>query len=289
MKLSDSAKSGYQVSLRQISKWAGDEVATSINRKMVQTLHDTVSQTRPASAKAMICALRLLFSWAEKHALAPPHSNPVIKIDSDYKAKKGVIWTPEQVAHFAATADGMGYFSIGTAVLINEWMGQRLGDVLAIRIGDYRNGLIYIKQSKTRAEVMIPVDDIPSVKKRIAEQISRNEAEGFRDGPLILRNIERISEGGGHYSKSFFSRYFSLARAECARAMPEMKDLIFKDLRHTAVTRMAEAGAEIPQIAAVTGHSFQTCQVLVDRYNIRTAKMARSAISRRLNAEGKQS
>ena len=42
-------------------------------------------------------------------------------------------------------------------------------------------------------------------------------------------------------------------------------DLHFHDLRGTAVTRLALAGATVPEIASMTGHSLKTVQETLDR------------------------
>ena len=51
-----------------------------------------------------------------------------------------------------------------------------------------------------------------------------------------------------------------------------------RDLRRTAVVRLAEAGATVPQIAAVTGWSIDDCQSIVDVYLPRRTEVALSAI-----------
>ena len=51
-----------------------------------------------------------------------------------------------------------------------------------------------------------------------------------------------------------------------------------RDLRRTAMVRMAEAGATTPQIAAVSGHSIDSCQKILDVYLPRRADIALGAI-----------
>ena len=51
-----------------------------------------------------------------------------------------------------------------------------------------------------------------------------------------------------------------------------------RDLRRTAVVRLAEAGATVPQIAAVTGWSIDYCQRIVDVYLPRRTEVALTAI-----------
>src|SRR3546814_1856244 len=64
-----------------------------------------------------------------------------------------------------------------------------------------------------------------------------------------------------------------------------MNELWFMHLRHTAVTRNAEAGVSVPRIAGVTGHKLKSVEDIIDRYLVRTGKMAREAFRQRLEAE----
>lgn len=40
-----------------------------------------------------------------------------------------------------------------------------------------------------------------------------------------------------------------------------------RDLRRTGIVRLAEAGATTPQIAALSGHSIDYCQRIIDTYS----------------------
>jgi integrase len=53
-----------------------------------------------------------------------------------------------------------------------------------------------------------------------------------------------------------------------------------RDLRRTAMIRMAEAGATLPQIASVSGHSIESTQKILDTYLPRNRDLAEIAISR---------
>jgi len=45
-----------------------------------------------------------------------------------------------------------------------------------------------------------------------------------------------------------------------------LAELQFRHLRHTAVTRLAEAGVSDSRIASVTGHSPRSIVSIIDRY-----------------------
>ena len=49
-------------------------------------------------------------------------------------------------------------------------------------------------------------------------------------------------------------------------------------MRGTAVTLLAEAGASIPQICSITGHSLQSATRILERYLAKTAALSSAAI-----------
>lgn len=275
--LSPSTKAGYTHNFKIISSWAGDAPVKSITAKAVQALYEGMRDERPALAASVIRTLRLLMQHGIRENWIT--ENPAAKPGLKHKAKKGTIWSPEAVRHFVKTADEMDLFSLGTAVMLNEWIGQRRGDVIDITPAAYRGGCLHICQNKTTADTILPVDLIPALKARLDEQMARNAK--FETPPTKLIPME----SGQDWQESWFTHQVANVRAIAIQTMPEMEGLIFKDLRHTAVTRLAEVGCPIPQIAAITGHSFRTCQEIVDRYNIRTKQMAVEAFNLRIAAE----
>ncbi len=279
-KLADKTRADYANYLKLIEEWAGAEQAAHITAKSIQNLYEAHKKKKPRKAAYLIQVLRVLLNFAERESLIPKNTNPATRPMLDYKAKKGTPWSPSDVAAFVAQADRMDHRAVGTAVMLNEWLGQRRGDLLRLSMAAYRDGCLHIRQGKTGAEVVLPVDLVPELKARIEMQAAVNKKRKTPGTALIQQ------ANGKPYTADGFMSVFEDVRAAAAKKTPTVKKLLFKDLRHTAVTRLAEAGAEIPMIAAVTGHSFKACQDIVDRYNIRTTKMAQEAFKRRLTAEG---
>lgn len=275
--LAPKTKQSYALYTTLIERWAGDAPARTITPPLVQRLYEAHQHT-PAKASYMIRVLRVVMSHAERLGWIPKGSNPASKPMIKYRAAKGKPWSPAAVATFVRHADRLDEFAIGTAVYINEWFGQRLGDLLEIKGSDYKNGSITLDQNKTGASVTLPVDQVPHIRDRIHEQIMRNKNP---DGPIIQK-----ADGTG-MSVSWVSHRSAEIRDAGVADCPDLVGLILKDLRHTAVQRLAEAGAQIPEIAAITGHSFRTAQSIIDRYNVRTIRMAQSAFTKRLNAQTK--
>lgn len=278
--LSPRTQKDYAFYLNAIAAWAGPERATAITPLMVQKLYEHTQNQSARKAAYIIQVLRLLYNFAGRKNVAgvARGKNPAADPGLKYKAKKGSIWPREATAHFIATADNMGDFSMGTAVMLNEWLGQRKGDFHRLRIDDYHDGAIHIRQNKTGAEVVLPVDDVPELKARLQAQIARARRKKPRGAWLLPRERD-----GRPYSASGFRQAFDRVRAEAAKTMPDMARLTFMQLRHTAVTRLGEAGCTPQEIAAITGHTLKSCEVILNTYNIRTRQMASNAMRRRNN------
>ncbi len=271
---------GYDYAFRAINRWAGDCPVTAMSPKLVKKFYRSMEEKTPAKAGAIIRVLRLLFSYAVGEGMV--RDNPARKLGIGSSAKKGLLWTPEAVELLVKTADAEGHFSIGTAIFLNAWLGQRKGDIINLPAAAYKNGVIQTTQSKTGAEVTLHVGIIPQLKRRLEEQLQRNRAGAVASTVLLP------GPHGQPYSEYWFTHLFARIRGkavENAGDIENLNKLIFKDLRHTAVTRLAEAGCTIPEIASITGHRFKSCEAIVDRYNIRTGKMAEEAFRRRLAAE----
>jgi integrase len=288
-KLSPRTVRDYDRALKTISAWAGDMPAAIITTKMVENLYEELRVKSKRTSVYVIQVLRIVFNHAEREGVIAKGSNPASAINLEYTAPKGILWTPEAVRIMVAAADEEGYFSIGTAIMLNEWLGQRKGDICSIKMADIVGGVLKIKQSKTGAEVELDLKILPAhIQARIEEQIRQNNARK-KLGVVLIQQEAHAAAGhvveGKPYSDSYFTRTLAALRKAAEKKHPELKGLIFKDLRHTAVTRLAEAGCTTPEIASITGHSLKTVESIIDRYLIRTAKMARNAFTKRAEAE----
>ena len=59
-----------------------------------------------------------------------------------------------------------------------------------------------------------------------------------------------------------------------------LKNLQFRDLRRTAIVRLAEACATVPEIASISGHTIDRCQRILEVYLPRNSKMAKAAVDK---------
>lgn len=153
------------------------------------------------------------------------------------------IWTDEHLESLFAVASA----EIKAAVTFALWTGQRKGDLLVAPWSDYDGQSIKVKQGKTGARVKIPCG-----------------------GPLktVLDNLPRLSPTiltSTKNKRPWTSDGFDSSWQK-AKARAKIEDLTFHDLRGTAVTRLAMAGCNNSQIAAITGHSLRDVDAILDAH-----------------------
>ncbi len=143
---------------------------------------------------------------------------------------------------------------------------------------------------------------MPHLEARLQAALARTAGLSAAPSTIIVNE-----DTGLPYRADNFRHVFAKVRAKAAekyptfeidRLMPgrdmadadafteRMLDLTFMQLRHTAVTRLAEAECDVQLIAAITGHAQATVLSIIERYMVRTAKMARLAFGKRMAAEG---
>lgn len=256
--------------------------------------------THPAFSNAIVRVLRLLLEYGRRNGWL--QINPAQRPALAGTDPSGLIWPREAIQIMVETADRLGRPSIGDAVLLNEWLGQREGDILRMPRTVLRNGSLVLRQSKTGAGVALPVSMVPHLEARLQASLARTAQ--LRTVPTTIIVNE---DTGLPYKSDNFRHVFARVRAEAAKLFPtfevdhlapgrdmadpdaftvRMTDLTFMQLRHTAVTRLAEAECDVQLIAAITGHAQETVLSIIERYMVRTAKMARLAFGKRMAAEG---
>jgi len=201
--------------------------------------------------------LARILSWALNRGLVA--LNPCERAGRLYKAKRNdKIWTPADEAAFNACAPA----NLKLALLLALWTGQRQGDLLKLTWSAYDGARIRLTQGKTGVRVVVPV----------GEPLKQALAATKRVSPIILVN----SEGKPWTSDGFRT---SWGKA-CKKA--GISGVTFHDLRGTAVTRLALAGATENEIATITGHSVSEVKrsILDSHYLSRDIGMAESAIGK---------
>ncbi len=229
-----------------------------------------------AMANGVIAVTRAMLSHATR--IGWRADNPARELGLDSVAPRQVCWLPAEVSAIVAAADAIGEPSVGDGVIIALHSGQRLGDVLALpdRIFDQQRIRLSQAKMKSRGGALIDAPMTRALIQRIAEIRNRKREMGItRIDCLILRE-----DTGAPHDKYSFNKAFRRARAAAAKDCPGLADKRFQDLRDTAVTRLALAGCQMPQIAAITGHTLTSITEIIKHYLVLQPEMADAAIAK---------
>lgn len=224
--------------------------------------------------------LRFALNQAKEEALIAANPLEGLKIKRP-RARQVVVWENEVealIAHFI----GAGRASLALAVRFAFDTSQRSSDLINLSWTRWNDGLMRIKQKKTGATVVVPAlpelaEMVATVKRTSTQIIISEETEQ----PYKADNFSHlINEGfraiGAKNPKT--GEPLGLLDEETGQAK------VFRDLRRSAVVRLALAGCTIPMISAITGHSYARCEQILETYLPRTSEMAKLAIQKLLDA-----
>jgi len=132
---------------------------------------------------------------------------------------------------------------------IGLYTGLRLGDAVRFSWEDIKDGAIFIKTGKTGAKVAIPIHP------KLAEAIGER---GVQTGPVVPHLRQSYLTGGSSLISQRFRRLFTkcgIATSVKSGSGVARPNCGFHSLRHTFVSRCAEAGIPQSIIQALVGHS----------------------------------
>ncbi len=285
-----STRKTYEDNLRVLERWGGDAPLEVMTPARFRTLWKTLAKRTPTKAGGVVAMARLLFGWARREVGYKGYrqdgvlvsGNPASKLEIETEKPQRTeedLWTAEEIAIFSAVAEQMGRLSVGLAVELNAWLGQREGDLLALGWHHYRQGVITVNQSKTKARVHLPVDLIPELS-ALLDRLRTQARQSALTATTILVN-ERT---GRAWSPHSFHHAFAEVRTKAKDWCPSLAGRQFMLLRHTAIARLAEAGCTTEEISAISGHTLQSVVLILERYHVRTKKMAETAFLKRLRS-----
>lgn len=254
-KLAAKTRQDYRLLLRRIEGVAATIMVNRITRAWLVKGYEAVQQKSGlATANAMMRVWRVILGYACDRGMID--TSPADGIRLEGLQARTTVWTPEQVEALCAAAEKNGRSSIALAVRLALDLGQRQGDILALRWSDCDGDAIQIVQSKTQQPVRVPLG--AEMRKRL-KQVERRAVQVV------------VSETTGRpYQKYHFTHEF--ARIRALAGLPA--ELQFRDLRRTAATELGAAGATDDEIRAVTGHRSRNVVAIYVRPDDRMAKAA---------------
>lgn len=257
--LAASTQRSYRQCLERIEDRFGERRPEAITRPVVKVWQEQLEARAPAFAAAILRVLRV----AMKHAKNMGH-----KIDlGDYKELDlhtargaGAPWEDCEISAYCDEAKRQGRPEMALALMLGVCLGQREGDILALPRSAYDpvERTISLRQHKTGTTILVPV--LPELRREIETAPVR--------GTIFV-----VSKKGRPYKE----HHFRHAHRRICRAAGIPDERQFRLLRHTAATRLGEAGCSDDLIRAVTGHLDRG---VVARYVRPNSVMATAAIER---------
>lgn len=225
--------------------------------------------------------LSTIFSYAmDKGRIS---RNPLFGFERLYSSKRSeIIWTENDVERFMDAAE----VELQRVMILALHTGQRYGDLIRMTWSDYDGTCISLRQSKGSVPVSITcttalkrmLDEAPRTSTTILTRADGRPWTTENDDKALSKAWRARMEAAGFYSKPMKE----MTKAEKGTC------LHLHDLRGTAVTLLAEAGASVPQIAAITGHTLDSASRILARYMSMTPALAKAAMVLFENAEGTQ-
>jgi integrase len=255
--LATSSRRAYLAYLKLIENEFGDLPLGALADRRVRgdfkAWRDSFVAT-PRKADYAWTTLARVMSFAKDRGMIS--TNPCERGGRLYVAdRKDKIWTEQDIAAVLAVASE----EIQLSLILALWTGQRQGDLLRLSWSAYESPHIRLRQSKGGRRVAMPAG---APLRALLDTTPRR-------GPLILTNTRGLAWTSDGFRTSW-------AKA-CERA--GIDGLTFHDLRGTAVVRLAIAGATVPQIAAVTGHSLKDVEAILDAHYLgRDIQLAEAAV-----------
>jgi len=243
--LRDRTRLDYVKQIRLIEGQFGDFPLAALGsrgtRAVLLAWRDEIALKSRRQADYAWTVLARVLSWSKHRGLIS--DNPCERGGRLYRGSRNDhVWTTEDEAAFYGSAPA----HLHLPVLMALWTGQRQGDLLRLPWSAYDGRTIRLKQSKTGARVTIPVGAPLKAGLDAAE----------RRSPIILLTID-----GKPWTEDGFRSSFAKARIKA-----QIRDVTFNDLRGTAVTRLAIAGATEAEIATITGHALRDVRSILDSH-----------------------
>lgn len=227
-----------------------------IRRKDILELRDAVAVgIGPAAANAFASAMAAMLSWARDRGWIE-HS-PADRI----RALPGghfPTWTEGDLAAAMEAADP----PLRRALMLAVYTGQRRGDLVAARWPDMAGGVWRLRQEKGGRKA-------PRLAIPLHPEIAAEMAAWPRTAVTVLTR-----EDGTPWDRDALTMAIMRLMDGLGR-----KGLNIHGLRKLAAVRLAEAGASVHEIAAVTGHA-SLAQVALYTRDADQERLARAAVVR---------
>lgn len=276
-------RNGNVIATQMPDVWAAE--AAALTKPICLGMYDRI-RTNSGLAEAVNTMRRLgtALQWAMDRGKLPEMLvNPAHKLRMKTPPSRIRAGTPAEIEQMVKVADAIGLPEIADMIVLGVWTGQRQNDRRQFTFLGRERGRVNFRQMKTKAIVSIP--EAPELTNRIkAMQERRKRAEVV--SPHVVLDERDWSQFDTY---SYYKRYTLVKAAatsglpaqghrKAIKPMPSCSTLRDQDLRDTAVTWLARAGCTIPEICAITGHTFNSANEILKHYLAMHPELADNAM-----------
>lgn len=257
--LAEATRREYDRYLRDFKTDFGALEPNDLPPSEIAAMRDGLGGT-PAKANAVIRSIAALYAWGRERGFAKANPAADIKKLKIGEHRPWPAWAWELVPGLRV--------ELRLACNLALYTGQRLGDVLAMHMGQIRDGAVTVRQSKTGKTMRIPLH------RELMPLIEECRARGS------LYLVSRPD--GSQFTVDQFHAMWGREMVKTDVKRIRAEGFVFHGLRKSATVKLAEAGCTEKQIAAVTGQSL----AMVAHYSKEAdqLKLAQEAIRRVENA-----
>ncbi|WP_296201199.1 site-specific integrase [uncultured Hyphomicrobium sp.] len=241
-KLKERTRTEYQRLLDKIIvPELGSRRLNQIERSEIATLHANMASV-PARANFVLSILSKLFSWAHDNGFDHREVNPCMRITKYRLSKRERYLTASEYAKLTQTIvklEAQGRITSSSAFAIRLLMltGARLNEILTLKWVFVRTDMksLFLPDSKTGEKIIRLSDEALAVLKAIPK------VEG---NPYVIT---------GHVTGTHLTALHKAWYLVCETA--KIEGVRIHDLRHSFASMAADAGASLPMIGGLLGHS----------------------------------
>ena len=250
--LAKETQHSYDRYLKVIETWANKGGNPHIKTLTAPVIYAFLNKyaDRPRQQKYFKAVLSLLCTVAVRQGHIEYNVTREVRLSTKRKKQQQrlVVWSEADIDHFVRTADSLGYFNVGTAVMIAFYTGQRQADVFRyMEPRDYKDGYFRTEASKTGAIINLQAD--PKLEGRLKQRPS---------GQLMLTVNDRT---GRPWTKDAFEKQFDKVRKSAG-----MDKHIFRQLRNSAAMHAEQADLTDAEFEAIFGWPREQVQTMLRNY-----------------------
>jgi integrase len=246
----------YRKTLDRLKKICGRASIADLQERHIRQIRQRFSATSKADLAVML--LRMLWIFAKEVLAMDLGQNPAAEIRKlHHQGWSHEPWPDSVIEKFEAEAQPKPNAQLALMLLL--YTGQRASDVVRMRWSDYDGEGIAVRQLKTGTPLWIPCH------LRLKAVLERTD----RKSEFILTT--RYGKG---YSAHGLCQMIRVATAQIGA-----EECSAHGLRCNAAIALIEAGCEVPQVLAITGHkTFKEAQRYASHRDQK--KLAKQAVAK---------